>query len=223
MRLEESLCIQRYIGYLADNSIPKYCINIGAGNLKEQELKKPWIYTNVFSPLNAMDCKIIHTDFILYDGVEIMMDLSNPGCLEFAQHLEGPKIILCSNVFEHLQSDVRKTAITSIQGALKLGDYLIISVPHKYPFHPDPIDTLFRPSSDELSNLFDLEWLSIECISCGSFATDLKGMSISKQLRKILKPLWPFQKPSKYLSNLHRLTFATRPYRVSLVFGRKVA
>ena len=139
------------------------------------------------------------------------------------RHLEGPKIILCSNVFEHLQSDVRKTAITSIQGALKLGDYLIISVPHKYPFHPDPIDTLFRPSSDELSNLFDLEWLSIECIPCGSFATDLKGMSISKQLRKILKPLWPFQKPSKYLSNLHRLTFATRPYRVSLVFGRKVA
>mgnify|MGYP001374663151 CR=1 FL=1 len=152
-----------------------------------------------------------------------MTDLSNPRCLEFADHLEGPKVILCANVFEHLPSDVRKTAITSIQGALQPGDYLIVSVPYKYPFHPDPIDTLYRPSSDELSNLFDLEWVSKDSISCGSFATDLKGMSISKQLRKILKPLWPFQKPSKYLSNLHRLTFITRPYRISLVLGKKVA
>ena len=26
------------------------------------------------------------------------------------------------------------------------GGYLVVSVPHSYPFHADPIDTLFRPS-----------------------------------------------------------------------------
>lgn len=223
MRLEESVCIQNYINLLIANATPIHCLNIGAGNLEDQRLTKPWISANVFRSLNATGCKIIHTDFVPYNGIDVITDLSNPRCLEFADHLEGPKVILCSNVFEHLQSGVRKTAITAIQGALQPGDYLIVSVPYKYPFHPDPIDTLYRPSSDELSSLFDLEWVSKDSISCGSFGTDLKGMSITKQLRKILKPLWPFQKPSKYLSNLHRLTFITRPYRISLVLGKKVA
>jgi len=32
--------------------------------------------------------------------------------------------------------------------------YLVVSVPHSYPFHADPIDTLFRPAPDEVVTMF---------------------------------------------------------------------
>ncbi|OBQ33891.1 MAG: hypothetical protein AN485_17485, partial [Anabaena sp. MDT14b] len=32
--------------------------------------------------------------------------------------------------------------------------YIFVTVPYKYPYHRDPIDTMFRPDIQELSSLF---------------------------------------------------------------------
>ena len=43
----------------------------------------------------------------------------------------------------------------------------MVTVPHKFPYHPDPIDTMFRPSPNELVGLFPnchrLEGLILDC------------------------------------------------------------
>ena len=185
--------------------------------------RKPWVDENVFHTLTKGKCRLTHTDLFNFEGIDRTIDLSQTDCLDFTNTMLGTRLFLCANVFEHLTSKTRATAIKAIASALKPKDFLLVTVPQSYPYHPDPIDTMFRPSPEELSALFDLHWLKTQTIEAGSFSEDLRGMPLLKRARKLIKPLWVFQSPRNYISNIHRLTFLTRPYRISLVFGRKVS
>ena len=103
---------------------------------------------------------------------------------------------------------------------MKSKDRLMITVPYDYPHHADPIDTMYRPSPSELKKLLPLTWLEGEIVSAGSFKEEFSHMNILKKIRKLLKPLWIFQKPSKWLEN-HRLFYLFKPYQITIVFGIK--
>ena len=46
---------------------------------------------------------------------------------------------------------------------------LFVSVPRRYPYHPDPIDTMFRPTTQELLGMFDdAELVESAAIRCES-------------------------------------------------------
>ncbi len=50
------------------------------------------------------------------------------------------------------------------------GGYIFVSVPYKYPYHRDPINTMFRPTIRELAALFPgTEIYKGEIINCGSY------------------------------------------------------
>ena len=59
-------------------------------------------------------------------------------------------LVLCNNLLEHV-SDIEKTRDNLLS---LLGKYLLVTVPYKFPYHPIPIDNNYRPSSDDLVNLF---------------------------------------------------------------------
>ena len=63
-----------------------------------------------------------------------------------------PKTVLCCNMFEHVDDRYKFASICD--EVLSPGGYLLITVPHSYPYHLDPIDTMFRPSVDEIAKLF---------------------------------------------------------------------
>jgi SAM-dependent methyltransferase len=61
-------------------------------------------------------------------------------------------LVLCTNLLEHV-SDIKK-ARDNIQNLIKCGGYSLITVPHRFPYHPRPIDNRYRPTNKKLEELF---------------------------------------------------------------------
>ena len=221
MRLEESLFIRNALIEIPQIDFPKTCINLGSGNVNQIRIRKPWVFQNIFDFLYARGCKTIHADMTDWDNVDRVIDLTDSKSLEFCANLPCPKVFVLANVLEHVPRNFHSRISASIYEQMAGGDYLIITVPHAYPFHPDPIDTMYRPTDDELKKVIPLRWLETAIVTAGSYVNDLAGMKPLKVVRKTLKPLWPFRRPKKYLSDLHRLTFLFRPYRIAIAIGRK--
>ena len=126
-------------------------LNIGSSSVKFRTKIQPHIEINIFKPLRKNNIEVIHTDIVKEDGVDIVGDLTNQ---EFINELKEMKydLILCSNLLEHLEE--RQPVVDAIFQILSKDSKAIISVPYNYPYHLDPIDTMYRPNPDELHQLF---------------------------------------------------------------------
>ena len=217
MRFEESLKIQNII---KKRRVYRNIINLGSGNVEQLMKTKPWVSKNVFDLLKKQKAKILHVDAENFLGVDIVQDLSQPNSLSFCDKLEGSKLFILANVLEHIPKKAHAKFLKKIYSKMKSEDGLIITVPYDYPYHADPIDTMYRPSPNELKKLLPLKWLEGEILSAGSYKEEFKRMNVFKKIRKILKPLWIFQKPTKWLEN-HRLFYLFKKYRMTFVFGIK--
>lgn len=215
MRLEESLIIKEFI---AKKECKSYiAVNLGSGHINNLLLKKPWIEQNIFSHFK----KTIKVDKIAFDNIDIVGDLADPSIYKSIKEIECKKIFFLCNVLEHVSSKNRKIILNNIYTCMNSRDELIISVPYDYPYHADPVDTLYRPSAVALSRSIRLKWKNKIIIKSGNFFDEFLRMSISKKIRRLLKPIWFFQKPSAYLHNFHQLFYLFKPYKISIVHGIK--
>src|SRR6185437_2959646 len=48
----------------------------------------------------------------------------------------------------------RAVICAKLETLIPVGGYLVLTVPNRFPYHPDPIDTMFRPDPEELKSLF---------------------------------------------------------------------
>jgi hypothetical protein len=221
MRLKESEFIKSLIEDRINFENPiKTCINLGCGNINQLLIKKPWINKNLFEPLKSKNIKIINLDTFKFESVDYVADLSDSGSLDFVKTTQTPRLLILGNVLEHVPSESRGAILNNIFQAMDSGDYLIISTPYEYPYHADPIDTMFRPSPAEVRSLAPLEWINLQIIECGSFYDEFKRMNFLKKIRKLLKPFWIFQNPKKWLEN-HRLLFLFKNYQILVAIGIK--
>ena len=221
MRIEESLKVRKLIKKFYENKKPfNFIINLGSGNVKQLKKTKPWVSKNVFDLFKKQKAKILHVDAENFPGVDIVQDLSEPNSLAFCDSLKGSKLFILANVLEHIPKKAHAEFLKKIYSKMNSKDGLIITVPYDYPYHADPIDTMYRPSPNELKKLLPLTWLKGEIISAGSYKDEFRRMNILKKIRNLLKPLWIFQKPSKWLEN-HRLFYLFKPYQITIVFGIK--
>ena len=126
-------------------------LNIGSSTAHSRTISQPHMDKYIFAPLRKNNSKIIHTDIIQDDGVDIVGDLTNK---VFIQKLKNQKynFILCSNLLEHLEK--KELIVNAIEEILPPGGKAIITVPYNYPYHLDPIDTMYRPNISELRSLF---------------------------------------------------------------------
>jgi len=217
MRFEEALKIRKIIKkYNAFNNI----INLGSGNVEQLNRAKPWVSEYVFDLFEKSQAKILHVDAEDFPGVDIVQDLSQPNSLSFCDHLKGSKLFILASVLEHIPKEAHVEFLNRIYSKMKSKDGLIITLPYEYPYHADPIDNMYRPSPNELKKLLPLTWLRAEILSAGSFREEFMQMNTLKKIRKLLKPFWIFQKPSKWLEN-HRLFYLFKNYQITIVFGIK--
>jgi len=68
-------------------------------------------------------------------------------------------LVLCFNLLEHV-SDI-SMVIIGLEKVTRNGGYLLITVPKRYLYHPDPIDNFFRPDCKTLENIFKLQFYKI--------------------------------------------------------------
>ena len=150
MLIEEAKWLESELSLLSNNGLKKL-LNVGSSTLHFRTQVQPYIESCVFAPLRKQQIEVVHLDLKKDEGVDINGDILDP---EFRRFLKSQKFdaVLCSNLLEHVTNP--RDFARAITDVIDSGAKIIITVPRRYPYHKDPIDTLFRPSTQDLFNLF---------------------------------------------------------------------
>ncbi|MCH8153366.1 MAG: hypothetical protein IH830_13450 [Planctomycetes bacterium] len=100
-------------------------------------------------------------------GVDIVGDILDSRTQDGIRSLRA-RSILCTNILEHVAN--REGFCRVCEDLLPAAGLLLVSVPYRYPYHPDPIDTLFRPDLGQLKRLWrDLDFVEGKIVSFGNY------------------------------------------------------
>lgn len=203
---------------LGDGSV---CLNVGSSTREFRERTQPFIHQDILRPIAETGCRIINCDMKEDDGVDEVGDLLDPA---FQQRLirYGPDLIICSNLLEHLTDPA--TFAHACGTIVKPGGYCLFTVPRSFPYHPDPLDTMYRPAPSELAGLLP-GWQVVEAqeLATSSYREELREASSPRKAlaRQVVRALMPFYRPRAWYPAAHKLLWLFRPYRVSLVMLKK--
>jgi hypothetical protein len=220
VRIEEARALRQWI---SESGLPRgsVCLNVGSSTRHFRSEVQPHIEQELFEPLAAGGIRVIHCDMKAADGVDEVGDLLDPSFrARLREH--NAQAMICSNLLEHLQ-DPR--AFAEACGDLVVPNGLgFFTVPYNYPYHPDPIDTMFRPSPVELAEIlpgWELERSQV--LVSGTYRDDLRasGRPFGILLRQIARTALPFYRASQWHHIAHRLLWLFRHYSVSMVQLRK--
>jgi SAM-dependent methyltransferase len=177
-------------------------LNVGSSTRHFREVKQPWIARDVFAPLGERGCRVVHLDMKMDDGVDLCGDLMDAAFQERVASL-GARSVFCSNVLEHVTEPARLAA--QLEAIVPPGGYLIVTVPRRFPYHPDPIDTLFRPDVETLHALFPRSRLVAgEIVDCGTI-WDTMGRSWPQLVARVAwLPLF-FVQHQRWIGNAKKL------------------
>ena len=155
MLYEEAKFIGKVMHALDPNDVFPL-LNLGSSSDELAKQRQPWIDEYIFSKARASNLKVVNVDLKANPGVDIVRDVTDPAFLEELKTM-GFKSIICSNMLEHVPTDSVERICESLQQIIPKDGYLFISGPYKFPYHPDPIDTMFRPN---------VELFNDGCINC---------------------------------------------------------
>jgi SAM-dependent methyltransferase len=121
-------------------------LNVGSSTGAFRTVEQPWVDRDVFAPLRSRGAHVVHLDLKAAEGVDVVGDLLDPA---FRAELQGDwDVVVCSNLLEHLED--RTPLLRVLPEMVRPGGWLVVTVPCRFPRHADPIDTMYRPSPDEL-------------------------------------------------------------------------
>lgn len=212
----------RWLGetiYRYDPSMLFPMLNFGSSTEEFRTRTQPWIDRFVFAPARKKRLKVVHMDMKAAPGVDIVGDLFDA---ETTAHLAAMrfKSILCSNLLEHVEDRGRISKL--LESLVSPSGYIIVSCPYRYPYHPDPIDTGYRPTPEEIASLFKQSRLvSAHVIDCGIYL----GRLVRDPLlltKLFVRLLIPFYKPAMWWETLRLQAWLFRKLRVSCAVLQKI-
>lgn len=164
MLIEEAKWLGRQLATIPSHRLSPM-LNAGSQTLPFRRFVQPWIEKYIFAPLMARGVEVVHTDLRPGVGVDIAGDLTDD---EFLHRMQayGFRSLFCSNLLEHVPQPDRLAR--QLVRTLPVGGLLFVSCPRAFPYHPDPIDTGFRPDVEQLASLFPQTRLVVgEIVDCG--------------------------------------------------------
>ncbi len=191
-------------------------LNVGSGTESFRTERQPWIDAHIFAPAKRRGGRIRHTDIQDGAGVDLVGDLTDP---RFLEELRSARFrsIFCSNLMEHVAK--REEIAMALMECLEGGGLVFASCPYDYPYHPNPIDTLYRPNVEQLAALFPGTSLVMgEIIAGGTYA-----QSVRRNPLKLVRIAVPLYRPRRWLSAAAHLRWLMRPYKATCVVLRKGA
>jgi hypothetical protein len=192
-------------------------LNLGSSTRHFREVIKPHIEMELFAPLRQAGVNVVHSDLKEDEGVDFAGDILDPEVIRRLKTM-GFKCVLLSNLLEHVRD--RKAVATACEEIVGPGGLILATVPSSYPYHADPIDTGYRPSSAELATAFKRsEPLITEEVIELTYAEDLKtrGLTVGGELmRTVLWSLIFFVRPRSAAARLHRWRWYSKPRRVAI-------
>ena len=126
-------------------------LDIGSSTREFRTVTQPYIDAHVFAPLRGRDVDVVHLDAKPEDGVDVVCDVTDPAADVEAALGRTFDVVLCCNLLEHVTD--REATVARVTSLVASGGTLIVTVPGRYRYHEDPIDTMYRPSPEELARL----------------------------------------------------------------------
>lgn len=120
-------------------------LNIGSSDQSFLSTQ-PHIEENVMAPLRARGARIVNLDIRPARAGDYSADITDrelPG--KVGQRF---RLVMCTSLLEHVAD--RDAAFSNIAALAEEGGYILLTVPRNYPLHLDPIDTMYRPSAEDL-------------------------------------------------------------------------
>jgi hypothetical protein len=216
---EEAKWLANIIYSLNPNSVFPM-LNIGSSNKKFREQEQPWIDELLFKPATRKGYSVIHTDIKNDIGVDLVGDLCN---VDFLKKLSEMNIqsVICSNLLEHINN--REEISKIISSIVHKNGYIFVTVPYKYPYHCDPIDTMFRPNIQELSSLFpDFKIVNGEILPGGYLVQSTTTTPILYTLAMLIRLMLPIYQPLRWFDSLKYALWLFKDISVTCVVLEKV-
>lgn len=192
--LESQWLGQRLASIPDDDLFP--LLNVGSSTLEFRTKTQPYIDNNIFAPLRSRGGRIYHLDIKPAPGVDIVGDLLDPKFLDQIAHMQIRSAMI-SNLFEHVT--IRKEICDVVMKILPENGYLFVSGPKAYPYHADPIDTLFRPDIPEMHAHFPgtriVDSAIIDSGNWRQWNPAERGRPLGRTLARLLVP---FYRPAKW-------------------------
>lgn len=219
MLIEEARWLAARLDALEPHDIfPMY--NIGSSTEHFRCVEQPYIDEYLFKPIRARRFEVVHVDTKAAKGVDLVGDLTDPDFLRDLRQLEI-KSIMCCNLLEHVID--RRLVCGALLSMVPHGGYLFVTVPYRFPYHEDPIDTLFRPRIDELAALFPGTTLQVAEIIRARRAPLEMSDSRWPLFRMIVRACVPFYRPRRWYGVVRGLYDMAIGHRVTCVVLRKGA
>lgn len=161
---EESIWIKNAISKILAENFKEIntILDVGSSTLQFRTVTQSYIDDNIFKPLRMQGKEIHYLDIKEDEGVDIVCGIDNMDKIN-----KKFDLVICANLLEHVE-DVIKTA-NNLKLLVNNGGYLLVTVPHSYFYHPDPIDTMYRPSDKTLQELFGFKIVVSEIITLKRF------------------------------------------------------
>jgi hypothetical protein len=196
-------------------------LNLGASTRHFREVEQPYIAEPVFRPLAARGVRVVHSDLKVADGVDIAGDVFDDA--DFARlEAVAPRAVICTHMFEHVLD--RPELARRLLALLPPGGLFFVTVPSSYHEHHDPIDTLYRPTPDELAALFPGQRIleKVELVG-DTYWSHVRRRPLTLFFRHFFRFLAPFLGLKAWKRSMTKLYWLFHPYKVAAIVGRKVA
>ena len=188
-------------------------LNIGSSTRQFREIEQPWTERELFAPLRARGVRVVHLDSRTGDGIDVQADILSDADLPRIRAV-GARSILCCNILEHV-TDPRRLAQRCME-IVGTGGLVFVTVPYSYPFHRDPIDTMYRPRPEDLTGLFTgARLVHGEIIDSGESFRDQVKRRPWILSRQILRFPLPFLSLTKWKRSMAKLYWLFHNYRVT--------
>jgi hypothetical protein len=218
MLKREAMWIGRLMAELPPHDLSPM-LNIGSSTGEFRKLTQPWIEQFIFAPARERGVSVLHADMKPAPEVDLVGDLLDPQFMSKLASLQF-KSALCSNLLEHV--DHREQMCTMIESVIQPGGFIIVTCPYRYPYHPDPIDTGYRPAPDDMAPLFkSCRVIRQGILDCGTGLAKLID-DPRKALITLARLCRPLYKPRDWWILLLAQAWLFRSFRVSyLVLQRE--
>jgi len=214
---EEARWLNRHLRELNRDDLYPMC-NLGSSTEHYRRLEQPYIDKYLFAPARMKNLGVIHVDAKDAPGVDLVADLMDPTLPARLAKL-GVRSVMCCNLLEHVSDRIIIRDI--VLSILKPGGYLIATVPYRFPYHEDPIDTMYRPTVAEVAALFPGTSVHKAAIVRASrFAYEMQS-NYRALCRLMVRSMMPFYRPQSWWANVRRLGEIIAGYRVTCVILRR--
>jgi hypothetical protein len=197
-------------------------LNVGSSTEHFRTVQQPFIDIYLFHPAREKGQRVVHLDTKQDVGVNLVGDITEDSFREKLVKMSFNSVF-CSHLLEHVDQDTRKPICAAIAHLLPRGGYVFVSCPRRYPYHPDPIDTGFRPTTADLAALFPGMTVIVSQEVFGETYFRQLWRRHDRGAKELAKLFLPFYKPHSWWVNVGYFAYLFRRFSSSCVVLRKEA